>query len=173
MESSPGSSQVNVTESVVDVAVRFAGAGGGATRGTLPRTVTGLSSDAAMRIAEMSRTAPTSMSSCGVARAAANRSWAAVSVIVRVELSDVELSAAPVRAVRLVSSAPPPIKMLLSLTLSGGVTSIASLNVKVRTPVRTSKTVSVSVGEVRSTGTTPRVTICTAPLLKPPASLPA
>ena len=48
MESSPGLPQVSVTESVVDMAVRFAGVAGGATAGTLPRTVTGLPSDAAM-----------------------------------------------------------------------------------------------------------------------------
>ena len=172
MESSPGSSQVSVTESMVEVAVRFAGAAGGSTVGMLPRTVMGLPSDAAMWIADMSRTAPASMSSCEVAKVAANRIWAAVSVIVRVESSDVEFSAAPVRAVRLVSPAPPSMNMLSSLTLSGGVTSIVSLNVRVRTLVRTSKTASTSTGGVRSVLARPRVMICTAPLLTPPASMP-
>ena len=90
-------------------------------------TVIVLFMDVAMGFANVPRTAPASMSSLGATRSAACRSWAGVSVMDMVELSDVVPSAAP-------ASDMPPMSILPSITLPGGVTSTASLNDRVRIP---------------------------------------
>ena len=95
--------------------------------GVLSMTVIVLFMDVAMGFANVPRTAPASMSSLGATRSAACRSWAGVSVMDMVELSDVVPSAAP-------ASDMPPMSILPSITLPGGVTSTASLNDRVRIP---------------------------------------